>query len=140
MTQKSKALNATLSVMAALLVLGGAALFWVAWRGIQVLKGEASHAASVATGNPAALTGKTDYVGTWTDGFRTLTIRPDATADYGEVRSGSKTELHGSVAFEKDSLVVDALVTKKRLHIDTPPHPAGTRMVMTLDGAELARE
>ncbi len=140
MAKQSKALNATLSVMAALLVLGGVALFWVAWRGIQVLKGEASHAASVATGNPAALAGKADWVGTWTDGFRTLTIRPDGTADYGEVRSGSKTEMHGSVAFEKDTLVVDALVTKKRLHIDSPPHPSGTRMVMTLDGAELARE
>ena len=137
---KKSTLGTALAVMAALLVVGGVGLVWVAWRGVRMLRSEASHAATVATGNAAALAGKSDWIGTWAGGFETLTIEAGGHADFTEQRAGSQTELHGTIAFGKDDVTVDALVTKKTMHIDKPPHLDRGRMVMTLDGVELAKK
>lgn len=137
---KKSTLSTALSVMAALLVIGGVGLVWVAWRGVRMLRSEASNAATVATGSSAALAGKTDWIGTWAGGFETLDVEAGGHADFTEQRAGSQTELHGTIGFDKDDVIVDALVTKKKMHIDAPPHLDRGRMVMTLDGVELVKK
>ncbi|HEY1954185.1 MAG TPA: hypothetical protein VGH28_01195 [Polyangiaceae bacterium] len=138
---KKSTLNAALAVMALLLIVGGVGLFWVAWRGVRVLQKEAVSGAASATGTAATLAGKTDYVGTWTNGFETLTIDPSGQGDWSETRSGAKTDVHGTVSFGKNEIVLDAVVTKKKLHLDTPPHANknGTN-AMTVDGVELEKK
>lgn len=136
----SKSMGTALTVMATLLIVSGFGLFWVAWRGIDMLRHEGTRAASAAAGNSAALAGKTDYIGTWTGGHETLTIDPNGHADWSETRTGSTESMHGTVTFEKDTLVVDAIITKKSMHIDRAPHQDGKRVLMTLDSAELEKQ
>jgi hypothetical protein len=133
------ALATVLAIIAVFLVLGGLGLFWVAFRGVQMLKREASHAATVMTGDASVLVGKTDYVGTWTGGHETLTIDANGHVDWSKKEPGSSEEMHGSLGFDGSDLVIDVLVTKKRMHIDRPPHSVGSQMAMTLDGVELRR-
>ena len=138
--KSSNALGAVLAVMAALLVVSGVVLFWVAWRGVQILRQQADHAATVIGGDASALAGKTDYVGTWTSKHDTLTIGPNGHADWSHVEPGSSEDMHGSLSFDGSDLVIDILVTKKHMHIDRPPHLDGTVWKMTLDGVELERK
>ena len=125
--------------MAAFLVLGGIVLFYVAYRGVQMLKHEAAHAAAVMTGDAATLAGKSDYIGSWSGGGMTLDIQPSGHADYERKEPNQSEALHGAISFDGGDVVIDVLVTKKRLHIDKPPHLVGTRWSMTLDGVELER-
>ena len=140
MQRKSNALSAVLAVMAALLVLCGVVLFWVAWRGVQILRRQADHVTTVMTGDASVLAGKTEYVGTWTSKHETLTIGPNGHADWSHAEPGSSEEMHGSLSFDGSDLVIDILVTKKHMHIDRPPHLDGTVWKMTLDGEELERK
>jgi hypothetical protein len=135
--KKSSTLFTVLAVMAAFLVVGGALLFWVAWRGVQLLKAEAARAGTVILGDASVLVGKTDYVGTWKGGGITMTIAPTGHVDWEKSVPGETEALHGSLSFEGGDLVVDVLVMKKHMHIDKPPHVDGSRTVMTLDGVEL---
>ncbi|HSQ63892.1 MAG TPA: hypothetical protein VLM85_11790 [Polyangiaceae bacterium] len=136
---KSNALYAALAVIAALLVLGGLALFYVAWRGVQMLKSEAAHVATVMTGDAAALAGKSDYVGSWSGGGITLDVEPSGHVDYERKEAHQSEDLHGSLSFDGPDMVIDVLVTKKKLHVDKPPHKTSTGWSMTLDGVELSR-
>lgn len=137
---KKSTLATVLAVMAALLVIGSAVLFWIAWKGVQLLRQEAAHAGTVMLGDAGALVGKTEYVGTWEGGGVKLTIEPTGHVDYAMKSAHESEDLHGSLSFEAGDLVVDVLVMKKRFHVDKPPHLDGTRMVMTLDGTELERK
>lgn len=137
---KSNVLYAALAVMAAFLVLGGVVLFWVAYRGVQMLKSEASHAATVIGGDAAALVGKSDYVGHWSGGGITLDVLSSGHVDYERKEPNESEALHGAVSFDGGDMVIDVLVTKKRLHVDKPPHPTATGWAMTLDGVELERK
>jgi hypothetical protein len=136
---KSTALYAVLAVMAAFLVLGGVVLFYIAYRGVQMLKTEASHAATVIGGDAASLAGKGDYVGNWSGGGIKLDILSSGHADYERKEAHESEALHGSVSFDGGDMVIDVLVTKKRLHVDKPPHRTATGWAMTLDGVELER-
>src|SRR5580765_1118036 len=135
--KKSNTLYTVLAVVAALLVLGGLGLFWVAYRGIQMLQREAAHAATVIGGDASALVGHTDWVGKWEGGGKTLEIGPGGTAVYEEKTSNSSEKLNGSVGFDGGDMVIDVLVMKKRLHIDKPPHLVGATWKATLDGVEV---
>jgi len=134
------ALATILAVVAMLLVIGGVGLFWVAWRGVQQLRAASAHAASVMTGDASVLVGKTDYVGTWEGGGETLTIDSNGHVDWSKAARGSSESMHGSLSFDGSDLVIDILVTKKRMHVDAPPHPVGARIVMTLDGVEFEKK
>ena len=138
--KKSNTLYTVLAVMAALLVLGGVALFWVAYRGVQMLQKEAAHAATVIGGDAAAMVGHADWVGTWEGGGKTLDIGPTGTAKYTEKTPGSSEELNGSVSFDGGDMIIDVLVMKKKLHIDRPPHLDGATWKATLDGVEVERK
>jgi hypothetical protein len=138
--KKSNSLYTVLAVMAALLVLGGLGLFWVAYRGMQMLQKEAAHAASVIGGDASAMVGHGDWVGTWEGGGKKLEIGPSGTAVYEETVPGSSEKLNGSVSFDGGDMVIDVLVMKKHLHIDKPPHLAGTTWKATLDGVEIERK
>jgi hypothetical protein len=137
--KKSNTLYTVLAVMAALLVVGGIALFWIAYRGIQMLQKEAAHAATVIGGDAASLAGNTDWIGTWTGGGKTLTIGPTGTCEYEEKSPGSSEKYNGSVSFDGADMVIDVLVMKKRMHVDKPPHLVGTTWKATLDGVEVER-
>ncbi len=136
---KSNALYAVLAVVAAFLVLGGIALFYVAWRGVQMLKSEAGHAATVMMGDAAALAGRSDYVGSWSGGGMTLDVQPSGHVDYERKETHESEALHGSLSFDGPDMVIDVLVTKKKLHVDKPPHKTATGWSMTVDGVELSR-
>ncbi len=140
MKKSSQTLYAVLAVMAALLVIGGIGLFWIAYRGVQLLKQEAAHAGTVMMGDAASLAGHADYVGTWEGGGIDLTILPGGTVTYSEKKANSSEKLNGSVSFDGDFMVLDVLVMKKRLHIDKAPHKGGARTLMTLDGTELEKK
>lgn len=140
MAQKSKALTRVLTIMALLLIAGGVGLFWVGWRGVKILQSSADQAPSSLGGSSAALAGKQDFVGTWTGGHETLTIDPNGQADWVLDVPGSKQSMHGFVSFGKDSLVIDAIVTKKTMHIDKPPHVVAGRTLMDLDSMELEKK
>jgi hypothetical protein len=140
MHDKKSTFGTVLAVMAALLVIGSAVLFWVAWKGVQLLRREAAHAGTVMLGDAGALAGKSDYVGTWEGGDVKMTIEPTGHVDWAMKSAHESEELHGSVGFDGGNLVVDAFVIKKKFHIDKPPHVDGTRTVMTLDGTELERK
>ena len=137
--KKSNTLYTVLAVMAALLVLGGVVLFWVAYRGIQMLQKEAAHAGAVMIGDASTLVGHTDWVGTWEGGGKTLSIGPTGTAKYQEKTKGSSEELNGAVSFDGADMVIDVLVMKKHMHIDKPPHLDGATWKATLDGVEVER-
>ncbi len=137
--RKSNTLYGALAIMAALLVLGGVVLFYVAYRGVQMLKREAARASTVVVGDAAAVAGKSDYLGTWTGGGVTLDIQPSGHADYSRKEAHESEELHGAVSFDGSDIVIDVLVTKKHLHVDKPPRFDGTRWVMTVDGVDLER-
>jgi hypothetical protein len=132
-------LTVVLVVMAVTLVLGGVGLFWVAWKGVEMLKRQAAHVATVAMGDATVLIGKTDYIGTWEGGGVTLKIDSTGHVDYEKKEPGSSEALHGSLSFDGGDMVVDVLVMKRHLHIDTPPHLDGTRWVMKIDGEEIER-
>ena len=136
---KSNALYAVLAVVAAFLVLGGIALFYVAWRGLQMLRSEAAHAATVMVGDAAALAGKGDYVGSWSGGGVTLDVQPSGHVDYERKEAHESEALHGSLSFDGPDMVIDVLVTKKKLRVDKPPHKTGAGWSMTVDGVELSR-
>jgi hypothetical protein len=140
MHDKKSKLGTVLAVMGVLLVIGSVILFWVAWKGVQLLRQEAAHAGTVMLGDAAVLAGKSDYVGTWEGGDVKMTILSTGHVDWAMKSAHEREELHGSVGFEAGDLVVDAFVIKKRFHIDKPPHLDGTRTVMTLDGTELERK
>lgn len=133
------ALAAVISVIAVFFLVGLIGLFWVVWRGVAMLKSGASHAVTVMVGDASALAGRSDYIGTWKGSGQTLTIQSTGQAEWSKVVPGSSEKWNGSVSFDGDFLVVDILVTTKRMHIDAPPHPDGTRTVMTLDGVELEK-
>ena len=139
-SKKSKTLFTVLAVMAVLLVLGGVALFWIAYRGVQMLQKEAAHAGTVMMGDAASLAGHADWVGTWEGGGKTLDIGPNGTAKYNEKTPGSSEELNGSVSFDGGDMIIDVLVMKKKMHIDKPPHLAGGTWKATLDGVEIERK
>jgi len=136
-------LSAVLALAAALLVLSGVGFFWVAWKGIQILKQEAAHAAAhaatVAFGDASVLVGKSDYIGSWEGGTIKMTIDSSGHVDYARKDPGSSEELNGALSFDGADLVIDVLVMQKHLHIDTPPHLDGSRWLMELDGVELER-
>lgn len=138
--KKSRALYTVLAVTAALLVIGGAGLFWIAYRGIQMLNREASHAASVLGGDASAMVGHGDWAGTWEGGGKTLDIGPTGTCKYEEKSPGSSESFNGSVTFDGSDMVIDVLVMKKHLHIDKPPHLDGTTWKATLDGVEVTKK
>jgi len=138
--KKSNALYTVLAVMAALLVVGGLGLFWIAYRGIQMLQKEAAHAATVIGGDASAMIGHGDWVGTWEGGGKTLNIGPTGTCEYEEKSAHGSEKLNGSVGFDGSDMVIDVLVMKKRMHVDKPPHLAGTTWKATLDGVELERQ
>jgi hypothetical protein len=140
MTKKSNTLYTVMAVVAALLVVGGLGLFWIAYRGIQMLQKEAAHAASVIGGDAAAMVGHGDWVGTWEGGGKTLHVGPTGTADYEEKRPGSSEKLNGSVSFDGGDMVIDVLVMKKRMHVDKPPHLDGATWKATIDGVEIERK
>ena len=58
---------------------------------------------------------------------------PDASAHESE-------KINGSVSFDGANVVIDFLVSKKRMHVDAAPHVDGARTVMTLDGVELEKK
>ena len=138
--KKSNTLYTVLAVMAALLVLGGVALFWIAYRGVQMLQKEAAHAGTVMMGDAASLVGHADWVGTWEGGGKTLDVGPNGTAKYKEKTPSSSEELNGSVSFDGGDMIIDVLVMKKKLHIDKAPHLDGTTWKATVDGVELERK
>ncbi|HEX4512729.1 MAG TPA: hypothetical protein VGH87_12645 [Polyangiaceae bacterium] len=138
--KKSNALYTVLAVTAALLVLGGVGLFWIAFRGIQMLQHEAAHASTVMMGDASSLAGKADWIGTWEGGGKTLRIDPSGTAQYEEKSANSSEKLDGSVSFDGADMVIDVLVMKKRMHVDKPPHLDGTTWKATLDGVEVERK
>src|SRR5579862_2807129 len=124
--KKSNALYTVLAVTAALLVVGGIGLFWIAFRGIQMLQHEASHASTVMLGDASSLAGHTDWIGSWEGGGKTIRIDASGTVEYEEKSRNGSEKLNGSVSFDGATMVIDVLVTKKRLHVDTPPHLDGT--------------
>lgn len=138
--KKSNALYTVMAVVAALLVIGGLGLFWIAYRGIQMLQKEAAHAASVIGGDAAAMVGHGDWVGTWEGGGKTLRIGPTGTAEYEEKLPGSSEKLNGSVSFDGGDMIIDVLVMKKRMHVDKPPHLDGATWKATIDGVEVERK
>jgi hypothetical protein len=140
MQKKSNTLYTVLAVVAALLVVGGIGLFWIAYRGIQMLQKEAAHAATVIGGDASAMVGNMDWVGTWTGGGKTLSIGPTGTCEYEEKSPGSSEKYNGSVSFDGGEMVIDVLVMKKRMHIDKPPHLDGATWKATLDGVEVERK
>ena len=140
MAKSKSSLGAVLAVMAALLVVSGLGLFWVAWRGVQMLKKEASHAESVMLGDAASLAGHSDWIGTWEGGGSKLEIDAVGHAVFERTTPNSNEKLNGVVAFDGSDVVIDAFVMKKHLRIDKAPHLDGSRMVMTLDGVELERK
>jgi len=141
MSKKSNSsLFMVLAMVAMMLVVGGLVLFWVAYRGIQMLQKEAAHAATVIGGDASAMVGHGDWVGTWEGGGKTLEIGPTGTAVYEEKTANSSEKLNGSVGFDGGDMVIDVLVMKKRMHIDAPPHLAGTTWKATLDGVEVERK
>ena len=140
MAAPKKSLSTVLAVMAALLVIGGVGLFWIAFKGVQVLKQEAAHAGSVITGDAAALVGKTDWVGTWDGLGKTLRIDATGHVEYEEKKLNSSEKLNGSISFDGADMLIDALVVKKRLRIDAPPHLDGAVWKATLDGVEVRRQ
>lgn len=139
-SKKSNGLYTALAVIAALLVLGGVGLFWIAYRGIQMLQKEAAHAATVIGGDASAMVGHGDWVGTWEGGGKTLNIGPTGTAEYEEKLPGSSEKLNGSVSFDGADMIIDVLVMKKKMHIDRTPHLAGATWKATLDGVEMERK
>jgi len=138
--KKSNGLYTALAVIAALLVLGGLGLFWIAYRGVQMLQKEAAHAATVIGGDASAMVGHGDWVGTWEGGGKTLYIGPTGIAEYEEKSPNSSEKFNGSVSFDGGDMIIDVLVTKKKMHIDKPPHHVGGTWMATLDGVELARK
>jgi hypothetical protein len=138
--KKSQTLYVLLAVMALFLVVGGFALFWITYRGVKFLEGEAAHAGTVMLGDAASLVGHADYVGTWKGGGITLTIDASGRATWDEKQPNESEKLNGSVSFDGDYLIVDALVVKKRKHIDRAPHVAGATTVLTLEGTELEKQ
>ncbi|HEY2369899.1 MAG TPA: hypothetical protein VGH87_26045 [Polyangiaceae bacterium] len=140
MTKKSNTLYTVMAVVAALLVVGGLGLFWIAYRGIQMLQKEAAHAASVIGGDAAAMVGRGDWVGTWEGGGKTLQIGPTGTAQYEEKLPGSSEKLNGSVSFDGGDMIIDVLVMKKRMHVDKAPHLDGATWKATIDGVEIERK
>ncbi len=140
MHEKKSTLTTVLAVIAALLVIGSALLFWIAWKGVQMLRREAAHVGTVMLGDAGALVGKSEYVGTWEGGGVKMTIEPTGHVDYAMKSAHESEELHGSLGFEAGDLVIDVLVMKKHFHIDKAPHVDGSRTVMTLDGTELERK
>ena len=138
--KKSTALYTVLAVTAALLVLGGGVLFWIAYRGVQMLQKEAAHAATVIAGDASTLVGHTDWIGTWEGGGKTLNIGPTGTAEYEEKSAHGSEKLNGAVSFDGLDMIIDVLVTKKHLHVDKPPHLVGATWKATLDGVEVERK
>lgn len=112
-----------LAIVALVLVVGGVGLLWAGYRGVETLRGSSSR------GDGAA------YVGTWTGDGETLTFGANGHVDL--VRSGPQAnEVHGPSRVDGTSLVVDG----KRLRIDAPPHEAGAKTTMTLDGVVLEKK
>ena len=141
MSKKSNStLFMVLAMVAMMLVVGGLVLFWVAYRGIQMLQREAAHAATVIGGDAAAMVGRGDWVGTWVGGGKTLGIGPTGTCEYEEKLPNSSEKFNGSVSFDGSDMVIDVLVMKKRMRIDKPPHLDGTTWKATLDGVEIERK
>ncbi len=140
MAKTKSSLSTWLAVMALLLVVGAAGLFWIAWRGVQMLREQASHAGTVMLGDASVLAGKTDWIGRWEGGPLKLDIDPSGSVVFEKVTPGSSEKLNGSLSFEGSDVVIDVFVMKKHLRIDKPPHLDGSRMVMTLDGVELERK
>jgi hypothetical protein len=138
--KKSNALYTVLAVMAALLVVSGLGLFWIAFKGVQMLKHEAAHAANVITGDASVLVGKTDWVGDWEGGGKTLKIDASGHVEYDEKSANSSENLNGALSFDGGDMVIDVLVMKKRLHIDKAPHLDGATWKATLDGVEVERK
>lgn len=137
---KSKPLGSALAIMALLLVVSGAGLFWIAWRGVKMLRQEAAHAGDSMLGDASALAGKTDWIGRWEGGPLKLDVDPSGHVLFEKNTPGSSEKLNGALAFEGSDVVIDVVVMKKHLHVDKPPHRDGSRMVMTLDGVELERK
>jgi hypothetical protein len=138
-TKKSNTLYTVLAVMAALLVVGGLGLFWIAYRGIQMLQKEASHAAGLIS-DASAMVGRADWVGTWQGGGKTLDITATGSCTYEEKSPGSTEKFNGWVTFDGADMVVDVIVMKKHMHIDKPPHLDGATWKATIDGVELERK
>jgi hypothetical protein len=138
--ERRGAMAAVLAVVAFLLVAGGLGLLYVAYRGVSMLKSEASHAATVIGGDAAALAGKTDWIGTWEGGGDKLVIDATGHADFSKHDAHSSEDFHGAVSFDKSDLVIDILVARKRLHVDAPPHAVGGKSVLKLDGVELEKK
>jgi hypothetical protein len=137
--KKSNALYTVLAIIAALLVVGGLGLFWIAYRGVQMLQKEASHAAGLIT-DASAMVGHGDWVGTWTGGGKTLEITATGSCVYEEKTANSSEKFNGWVTFDGADLVVDVIVMKKQMHVDKAPHLDGTTWKATLDGVELERK
>ena len=138
--KKSNALYTVLAVTAALLVIGGGGLFWIAYRGVQMLQREAAHAATVIGGDASAMVGHADWAGTWEGGGKTLSIGPTGSCEYEEKTPNSSEKFNGSVSFDGSDMVIDVLVMKKHMHIDKPPHVDGSTWKATLDGVEVERK
>jgi hypothetical protein len=137
--KKSSSLYAVLAVIAGLLVVGGLGLFWIAYRGVQMLQKEASHAARLMT-DASAMAAHGDWVGTWTGGGKTLLITVTGSCEYEEKTAGSSEKFNGWVTFDGADIVVDVIVMKKRMRIDKPPHLDGSTWKATLDGVEVERK
>lgn len=140
MASKKSSLFTVLAIVGAFLVVGGLALFWIAFKGVQMLQKEAAHAASVALGDAAALAGKGDWIGRWEGGGKTFSIGPTGSIEYEEKTPNSSEKFNGSVSFDGADMVIDVLVMKKRLHVDKSPHLDGATWKATLDGVEVERK
>ncbi|MBW8310507.1 MAG: hypothetical protein K0M64_00610 [Rhizobium sp.] len=81
-----------------------------------------------------------DYAGHWRGEGVLLVIAPNGHADYERVREGMRTSIEGPVhGFSASGFRIGLGPLSANFEVQVPPHLAGGRWRMTVDGIELTR-